>query len=79
MSWECLESGSRITRKAHKCFFCNDLIPIGTAYDFRSGAGDGIFTMKMHPECNKATSGWTEDEYESFSEGELKRGTNDIK
>lgn len=29
--------------------------------------------MKMHPECNAATKHFTDDDYESFYPGELKR------
>jgi hypothetical protein len=35
--------------------------------------------MKMHPECDEATSHWQNDDYETFTQGELKRGTQKLK
>ena len=73
MSWTCLDEVTVKARKEHQCFCCGGSILKGETYIRRTGVDDGIMTMKMHPECEKATSNWTADEWESFWEGELER------
>ncbi len=76
MCWTCIESKHGVkARKKHWCFFCAESIEPGSLYDRRSGIarGEGFVTMHMHPECNDATSHWDAMDYESFSEGGMKR------
>lgn len=73
MSWTFLEEITVKARKEHSCFCCGETILKGTKYVKRTGVDDEIMTMKMHPECEKATSKLSPDEWESFSEGELER------
>ncbi len=72
---ECLNSESRKARKHHRCYFCGEAICIGDRYDYRCGTTSGeLWAMHMHPECNEATHEWKEEDYETFSEGTMKRG-----
>lgn len=58
-------------RKPYWCTLCGDAIEAGTLHDVRTGAnGDGIWTMRMHPECQtyeqtpamrKSLMDWFED------------------
>jgi hypothetical protein len=61
--------------KPHRCWFCNERIEIGDTYDKRTGAdNDGLWTMKMHPECNAyASEHWDEFDYEGHERGEFTR------
>ena len=76
----CFQQGTRRAHKEHRCFFCHESITKGSLYNFRTGVNDGsLYTMHMHPECDTATAHWTEDDYECFSEGELKRGKDELR
>jgi hypothetical protein len=81
MSWTCIESNHEVkARKEHHCFCCGEPISKGSIYITRAGVGyDGFFRMQMHPECEKATSEWGPDDWECFSEGTLKRATEELK
>jgi hypothetical protein len=76
MSWTYLGQATVKARKAHRCLCCGESIKPGEQYVKRSGveSGEGFMNMLMHPECEKATAGWNDDDWESFSEGTLKRG-----
>ncbi len=82
MSWVCLSGNKDVrARKPHICFCCAEIISEGAIYTRRSGCepGEGFTTMKMHPECEKATTHWENDDWEIFSGSKLKRGTDEVK
>jgi len=65
---------SVVARKRYRCWFCNQTIEVGERHLKRVGADeDGIWTMRMHPECEAATSNWDQDDYECHEPGEFKR------
>ncbi len=57
-------------RKLHRCCLCGQRIAVGESHDTRTGVGDGMWTMRMHPECHRyeqtpemrrALADWYED------------------
>lgn len=77
---DCVQSSTPKARKEHRCYFCNEAILPGEKYHYRTGKNsDGFWTIHTHFECNEATSDWTDDDYECFSGGYLKRGTTELK
>lgn len=74
MTWRFISKKDGVpARKDHRCFFCGESIPRGSNHDIRTGVDEVISTMRMHPECNKATKDWGVCDYESFLEGEFER------
>ena len=67
-----------VAAKDHRCYFCDEICEKGKPYWRRSGAdGDGIWTMKMHPECLEATAHWRDEDFETFTIGSMKRGVDE--
>jgi len=75
MSWVFLSSKDRVVaRKKHVCFYCNEDIQIGSIYGTRTGVSYGdLNCMKYHPECDDAAKHWTQEDYECFCPGDMKR------
>jgi len=74
MNWTHLRDNKRKARKEHRCWLCNESILIGERYIDRAGAdGDGIVTIKMHPECEHETHKWDDMDWECFFQGDMKR------
>lgn len=73
----CITDRRRTARKEHRCLCCNQKILKGEVYHNRVGVehGEGWVSMKMHTECEKATRGWGDDDWEVFSPGEMERPT----
>lgn len=68
----------KASRKAHRCYWCLQMIEVGQPKVTTSGKfeGDFLFT-RFHPECYKALERWQrenpEDDYWP-DEGTMKRG-----
>lgn len=67
-------------RKQYRCCLCGEGIAVGELHDTRTGiqAGDGFWTMRMHPECHayEQTPEMREalvDWYEDISEAAFER------
>lgn len=43
------------TRKAHRCFGCNETIEKGSSAVVWVSVGDGVFSEHLHPECWEVT------------------------
>lgn len=54
---ECISQKTVKSRKEHKCFWCGQVIPSGTAYE-RTAIKDGIFfyVCKVHLHCRDITN-----------------------
>jgi len=65
--WTCLSNKAVKARRDHHCTLCGLTIPRGAEYIRRTGveSGDGFCTMKMHPQCEAATTEWTQEDWES--------------
>jgi hypothetical protein len=76
MSDFCTTTIKGVTSRADRnCFFCGELIPRGEKFHRRTGVTDGSWwTMYIHPECDEATKNWRNDDYETFTEGDMARG-----
>lgn len=79
MSWSGVSQENRKARKDHRCFCCNEFILKGSTYVARTGFSDGPFTMKMHIECEKATSTFNQDDWDFTEPGSLMRGTVELR
>jgi hypothetical protein len=74
MIWHHVEDSEVRARKPHRCFLCCEPIAAGELYRRRNGIDeDGHVAMHMHPECEAATHGWDQADWECFSEGDMKR------
>ncbi len=70
----CFDSHTRRAAKPHRCYYCAQQIARGEVHGYRIGTSYGDFwTMRFHPECDAAASGWDEGDYECFSPGDMKR------
>lgn len=62
-----------IARKEHRCYLCELAIKRGEAYCLHEGVhDDGFVRMKMHSECEAATSGWDEINWEVTEPAEFR-------
>jgi hypothetical protein len=80
VSWTHLSSHDGVkARKEHQCYYCNEMIEVGSLYGKRTGVCYGeISFMKYHPECDNAAKHWKQDDYECFSQGDMKRPKPDV-
>lgn len=72
----------KATRKAHRCDWCGEGIPIGSEARTLTFPHEGsLVTTHRHPECAKACqeSDLTEDDLESCSAHTFKRGTAELR
>jgi hypothetical protein len=55
MSYPLSQKVGVTARKKYHCDLCGEVIHIGERYDVRCGvsSGDGWYTMRMHPECQR--------------------------
>lgn len=61
-------------RKQYHCWFCDQRIEVGEKHVIRTGANeDGLWTMRMHPECRDAVHADRDFDYEGFEPGWFKR------
>jgi hypothetical protein len=74
MSWKHLNDKTVRGKKDYNCFLCGEEIPAGSRQVVRSGVSDERFlTMRMHLECEAATTTWDNVDWESFEEGDMRR------
>jgi hypothetical protein len=73
MSWKFLRENNVKAKKSHKCLCCGESIEKGANYIERVGVDDVIISMKMHIECEKATSEYDNEDWEIFEEYSLDR------
>lgn len=71
----------KATRKEHKCFWCDEVLPIKSEAVYISGKQDGdVSGYHLHPECNKASQDWGEQngyDPDDYPEpGSMKRGSS---
>ena len=61
----------RRARKVHRCWYCDQLIPIGEVHGYRTGVTDGDFwQMRHHPECDAwAVANWDYGDWECHETG----------
>lgn len=72
MSWKCLTNATRKARTPHQCWLCDGTINAGETYVYRAGADDGqMVAMHMHIECEAETQDWEQEDWETFSQGDL--------
>lgn len=61
-------------RKRHRCYLCGQPIEPGETYVRHSAADYGkAHSWSQHPECDAATIGWDEDDWEYFLSGSMER------
>jgi hypothetical protein len=73
VSWNHLEDTHPVARKAHRCYLCGREIAVGERHVRRTGVGeDGLWTGRMHEECEALTVGWTEDDWECHDPAEFR-------
>lgn len=66
MGWTHLSDTTPRARKRHTCELCGMPIAIGVRHVARRGIGeDGPVTFRMHNQCDRATAGWDEYDWES--------------
>ena len=67
------------SQRPHRCEWCDDLIPMGTAMVRRTYKWDGDFNCAhMHPECYRALQHLDWKDYEDgFEPGQFSRGRTD--
>ena len=74
MSWTYISESKPTAKKQYNCFLCGESIFKGEKHLSRTGADNGkIYSFRTHFECNDETLGWNRMDWESFSEGEMKR------
>ena len=74
MSWTFLRQNKRKANRLHYCHCCNEPIEKGDSYTERVGADSGdICTMRMHDECEKYSSDWEQEDWETFEVGSMNR------
>lgn len=73
MSWTFLEQRVVTAKKEHICLCCGEPILPKEKYVRRIGIDDGFITMKMHPECEKASSSWDDEDWETFDRHSMER------
>ena len=67
MSWTHLQEGRPVARKQYYCCLCGLPIPSGIQYAKRVGVMDGeMVAMRMHLQCEQASSKLTVEEWETF-------------
>jgi hypothetical protein len=71
--WVWIRDSEVKARKQHRCFLCGEKIEVNESYIARTGVEDVIVTFKMHIGCEKESSNWHIEDWETFSEGEMKR------
>lgn len=73
MSWTYLNDTTPRARKKHTCNLCDLPIAIGEIHVARRGVSDGeMITARMHTDCEKLTSGWTQDDWETYDPTEFR-------
>lgn len=76
MSWVCLETNrTSRARKAHRCSVCDARIEPGEEQVTRAGVqpGEGYVRMHMHPECERYSDKWTNEDWECHGSGSVNR------
>lgn len=63
-------------RKNHRCCWCGEIIKKGEVYVKSAVVYDGIWTKKMHLECEEAECAYDFDGEEHCYEGQMGRGHN---
>jgi len=69
MSWAFVRESTPKARKAHTCDLCFLPIPQGQVHVARVGSDCGLFTFRMHLECERVTRGWESEDWESKTDG----------
>jgi len=65
MSWTHIEDTTPKARKEHRCILCELPIEKGVVHVARFGVDDdGKVKVRMHIECEKATEGWSYEDWE---------------
>lgn len=74
MSWRFIKEKAVRTRKPHECRICGEEINKRKIAVARTGVSDDrILTFHMHPECDRLSSDWNQDDWETTSPGEVRR------
>ena len=74
MSWTHLKDTEPVARKPYRCRLCNEEISVGEKHIARTGIWEGSpVTFRMHPECEKETDYWDDDDWECCEQGEMER------
>lgn len=74
MSWTHINTTERRCTIEKNCFLCGEKILKGEKYISRTGTDNGrILTFAMHKECEAVSSEWDDDDWESFSYGDMDR------
>lgn len=65
MGWTHFSDTKPKARKAHVCELCGLSIAVGQEHVARRGVNDGeIMTLRMHPDCERVTQDWHQDDWE---------------
>lgn len=80
MSWNFLRQNKIKAKKVHICLCCGENILLDEYYIKRIGTDDNrIIEMKMHIECEKASSGWDDEDWETFDTYSMERPYRKLK
>ena len=74
MSWTHIEDTTPKARKEHRCILCELPIEKGVVHVARYGVDDeGKVKVRMHIECEKATKGWSYEDWEVHDAYEFRK------
>ena len=70
MSWTHFSDTRPAARREHRCYLCEETIPVGCVHVARRGVSDGTaVTTRMHLDCVDLTLDWDQRDWDDFDPG----------